>query len=101
MYTSSAIKNEIIDAAREMLDKLCPKTESDINNGPDTSSNQPASATTSRRVSQAMLMFQVDDSNMQVEEEDEVQRYINFQVKNMDEDLLEWYVAIEVGYGLS
>lgn len=95
MYNSSSDKNEIIDAARDMLDKLIPKEQYDMDN--DRAANNTRSRSDSTRrlnVSQAILMFEDDSIDILNDENDEIQRYINHHVTDMDGcELLEWCVA--------
>lgn len=87
MYASSSTKNEIIDTARDMLARLVPE-ELDTNRGIVRSSNRSSLS----NISQAISMFEEDANDFDVEEEDEIQNYINEHVTRMDECLLDWYV---------
>lgn len=94
MYNSSSIKNEIIDSAREMVETISPNETRETNSSSAaTSARLGNHSSTTSRTSQAMLMF--DDSvGVLDDEEDDVQRYINHHVRDMEEGrLLEWWVA--------
>lgn len=91
MYNSSSVKNEIIDATREMLDRLIPKEASDIYNERAASNRSCSNSPVNRTVSMAISMFEDDGSDFQDDEEDEIQRYINHHVKSTDEEILKWY----------
>lgn len=90
MYSTSTAKNEVLDAARETLDKLIPKDTS------RDASNRTMTPGSSRNVfrSQAMVMFESDNTEVQEDDEDEIQRYINHHVPTMEVELLDWYVYV-------
>lgn len=91
MYNSSAIKNEIIDGARDLLEKLVPKEAFDANHKRPASNNRSGSdSTKSNGLSLAMSMFEDNGGDIDDCEEDEVQLYINQHVRKMDGSLLEW-----------
>lgn len=76
-----------------MLDRLIPKVACDIYND-RAASNRPCNdSPVNRTVSMAISMFEDNGSDFQDDEEDEIQRYINYHVKSSDEEILKWCVS--------